>query len=113
MTRGTATGNDDQNDQAETARSARPLCPSQDSDGNVWYLGEDTTEYHDGKQKTTAGSFDAGVDGAQAGIAMPADPAIGLTYRQEYYEGEAEDEAEVLSLDEQVEVPLAASRTSS
>jgi len=44
---------------------------------------------------------------------MPADPAIGLTYRQEYYEGEAEDEAEVLSLDEQVEVPLAASRTSS
>lgn len=79
---------------------------AQDSDGNVWYLGEDTTDYEDGRPKSTAGSFEAGVDGAQAGIAMPADPEIGLAYRQEYYEGEAVDEAEVLNLDEQVEVPF-------
>ncbi|HSI80604.1 MAG TPA: hypothetical protein VK919_08140 [Solirubrobacterales bacterium] len=79
---------------------------AQDSDGNVWYLGEDTAEYEDGKPTTTAGSFEAGVDGAEAGIAMPADPRVGLRYRQEYYEGEAEDEATVLSLDERVEVPF-------
>ena len=55
---------------------------------------------------TTAGSFEAGVDGADAGIVMPADPQVGLSYRQEYYAGEAEDEAEVLSLDEQAEAPF-------
>ena len=36
---------------------------------------------------------------------MPANPADGMTYRQEYFEGEAEDRAEVLSTDEKVEVP--------
>jgi hypothetical protein len=53
-----------------------------------------------------AGSFEAGVDGAQAGIIMPAHPKDGMAYRQEYYKGEAEDRAEVLSTDEQVEVPF-------
>jgi hypothetical protein len=37
---------------------------------------------------------------------MPADPQVGLAYRQEYYAGEAEDAAEVLSLDEQAQVPF-------
>jgi len=35
---------------------------------------------------------------------VPADPQVGQTYRQEYYAGEAEDAAAVLSLDERVEV---------
>ena len=79
---------------------------AQDADGNVWYLGEDTKEYEDGKVVSTAGSWEAGVDGAQPGIAVPGAPEVGLTYRQEYYAGEAEDAAAVLSLDEQVEAPL-------
>jgi hypothetical protein len=79
---------------------------AQDSDGNIWYLGEDTTEYEGGKPVSTAGSFEAGVDGAQAGIILPADPEVGVTYRQEYYAGEAEDEGEIFSLDEQAEVPF-------
>ncbi len=78
---------------------------AQDADGNIWYLGEATTEYEDGKPVTTAGSFEAGVDGAQAGIVMPAEPKPGLAYRQEYYEGEAEDSAVVISTDEQAEPP--------
>jgi hypothetical protein len=78
---------------------------AQDSEGNIWYLGEDTTEYENGKATTTAGSFEAGVDGAQAGIIMPARPEVGMTYRQEYYAREAEDKGEVVSLDEQAEVP--------
>jgi hypothetical protein len=78
---------------------------AQDSEGNIWYLGEDTTEYENGKPVSTAGSFEAGVDGAEAGIIMPADPEPGITYRQEYYAGEAEDEGEIVSLDEQAEVP--------
>jgi hypothetical protein len=79
---------------------------AQDADGNVWYLGEATKEFEDGKVATTAGSWEAGVDGAEPGILVPAEPKDGMTYRQEYYAGEAEDMAEVLSLDEKVEVPF-------
>jgi hypothetical protein len=79
---------------------------AQDRCGNVWYLGEATTEYENGKPVSTAGSFEAGVDGAQAGVIVPAKPVPGMRYRQEYYAGEAEDRAEVVSLREQVEVPF-------
>ena len=79
---------------------------AQDADGNIWYLGEDTAEYENGEVTSTAGSFEAGVAGAQAGVIVPADAEPGLAYRQEYYAGEAEDSAEVLSLDEQAEVPF-------
>lgn len=78
---------------------------AQDSQGNIWYMGEDTAEYENGKVATRAGSFEHGVDGAQAGIIMPADPKPGLAYRQEYYKGEAEDEGAIVSVDEKVEVP--------
>ena len=78
---------------------------AQDQDGNIWYLGEDTTEYENGKPVSKSGSFEAGVDGAEAGIIMPAQPEPGMTYRQEYYKGEAEDEAAIVSLDQQAEVP--------
>jgi hypothetical protein len=79
---------------------------AQDTTGNVWYLGEATEEFENGKVTTTAGSWEAGVDGAQAGIIVPADPEVGMTYQQEYYAGEAEDEGEILSLDERAEVPF-------
>jgi hypothetical protein len=80
---------------------------AQDSDGNIWYLGEDTTEYENGKPVSKTGSFEAGVDGAQAGIAVPANPEPGMSYRQEYYAGEAEDEGAVITVgEEQVQVPF-------
>ena len=78
---------------------------AQDQDGNVWYLGEDTTEYEDGRPVTKQGSWEAGRDGARGGILMPAHPRVGMRYRQEYLKGEAEDMAQVLSVDEQAEVP--------
>src|SRR5919106_4311553 len=49
---------------------------AQDADGNVWYLGERTAEYENGKVTTRAGSWEAGVDGAMPGIIMPADPVV-------------------------------------
>lgn len=79
---------------------------AQDRAGNVWYLGESTTEYEHGKPVSTEGSFEAGVDGAKAGIAMPAHPKVGMRYRQEFYRGHAEDRAKVVSLHERVKVPL-------
>jgi hypothetical protein len=77
---------------------------AQDAEGTIWYLGEDTAEFEDGELTTRAGSFEAGVDGAQPGIIMPADPVDGMQYRQEYYKGEAEDNGEVLSTKEMAEV---------
>jgi len=78
---------------------------AQDEAGNVWYLGEDTKEYENGHVVSTEGSWEAGVDGAMAGIAFPAQPAVGQAYYQEFYEGEAEDRARVLSVSENVSVP--------
>lgn len=78
---------------------------AQDTAGNVWYFGEDSTSYEDGKA-SKEGSWEAGVDGAQAGIVMLADPRPGDRYQQEFYEGEAEDRAEVLAVDAEVTVPF-------
>jgi hypothetical protein len=78
---------------------------AQDADGNLWYLGEDTKEYENGKLRTTEGSWEAGVDGAQAGIIVPANPEPGQVYREEYYKGHAEDGASVLTLDALAKVP--------
>jgi hypothetical protein len=79
---------------------------AQDGAGNIWYLGEDTTEYENGRPTSKEGSFEAGVDGAQAGVIMPARPRVGMRYRQEYYKGHAEDRARVMSLRERAEVPF-------
>jgi hypothetical protein len=79
---------------------------AQDKWGGLWYLGEDTTEYENGKPVGKEGSWEAGVDGALAGLIIPPDPQVGMTYRQEHYAGEAEDRGEILSLDEQVDVPF-------
>jgi hypothetical protein len=79
---------------------------AQDKDGNVWYLGEDTAEYKNGKVATREGSFEAGVDGAQPGVIMLAEPTVGQSYRQEYYKDHAEDSAKVVALGEAVSVPF-------
>jgi len=80
---------------------------AQDSAGNIWYLGEYVTNYENGKVVDHAGSFEAGVDGAQAGVALPANPEPGMSYRQEYYKGEAEDKGAIVSVgEEHVEVPF-------
>jgi hypothetical protein len=78
---------------------------AQDKKGNVWYFGEDSKEYENGKVKSTGGSWEAGKDGAKPGIIMPASPKVGKTYRQEYYKGEAEDMAKALKLTGSVKVP--------
>lgn len=79
---------------------------AQDRAGNIWYLGEDTAEFEHGEIVNTDGSWEAGVDGAQAGVIVPAAPTPGLEYREEYWKGEAEDRARVLSLDEFAQTPF-------
>ena len=81
---------------------------AQDAAGNVWYFGERTAEYENGEVVSTGGSWEAGVDGAQPGIIMPAVPERGATYRQEYYAGEAEDVARVVETGAMVTTPAGA-----
>jgi hypothetical protein len=78
---------------------------AQDRDGTVWYFGEDSKEYENGVVVSTEGSWEGGVAGAQPGIVMKAHPRVGDSYRQEYLEDEAEDRAQVLSLNESITVP--------
>lgn len=78
---------------------------AQDRDGNVWYLGEDVKDYENGVVVSTAGSWEAGVDGALPGIVMPAAPVTGAAFRQEYLAAEAEDMFEILATDSKLTVP--------
>lgn len=84
---------------------------AQDTAGNVWYLGEASTEFlfdDEGNPigTSTEGSWQAGVNGAQPGFAMEAAPAVGDEYFQEFSPGVAVDQAEVVSLDADVTVPF-------
>jgi uncharacterized protein YceK len=78
---------------------------AQDASGNVWYLGEDTKEYTNRVVSSTAGSWEAGVDGAQPGIIMQAGPVQGDAYRQEYRPTVAEDVALIKQAGTSAEVP--------
>lgn len=78
---------------------------AQDTEGNVWYFGEDTAEYVNGMKANTRGAWEAGVDGALPGIiAHATTPEVGTEYRQEYYRCEAEDMGEIVAVGETVEV---------
>jgi hypothetical protein len=81
---------------------------AQDRLGNVWYLGEDVSNYEDAQFVDKAGSWEAGIDGALPGIIMFGDPSahVGETYRQEYYQGQAEDMADLLNTSENATVPF-------
>jgi hypothetical protein len=78
---------------------------AQDLDGNVCYLGEDTKHFDPNGHVDTSGSWEAGVDGAVAGIIMLADPQVPDAYRQEYYVGQAEDTAWITNTSGSMTVP--------
>jgi hypothetical protein len=71
---------------------------AQQSDGTVWYFGEITQSIDENGLIDTEGSFLAGVDGAKPGIVMKGNPQVGDLYRQEFFLGDAEDAAEVISI---------------
>ena len=79
---------------------------AQDKDGNVWYFGEDTKEFENGKVVSTAGSFEAGKNGAKAGIIMLAHPVLGKVTPQEDAPDVAEDRGRPVDLDATATVPF-------
>lgn len=82
---------------------------AQDSDGNVWYLGEDTKELDHGQVVSTEGSWEAGVNNARAGIFMPATPQVGQTFKQEDAKNVAEDCTKIADLNASIKTPYVAS----
>ena len=84
---------------------------AQDRHRNVWYFGERTRELdRHGHTISTEGSFQAGVDGARAGVYISGHPKVGQSARQEFYEGHAEDHFKVLDRNARVSVPYVTSR---
>lgn len=65
----------------------------QDIFGNVWYVGEDVTEFDDdGNPFPGSGAWIAGENGALPGFIMPVDKTVGFNYFQEFAPGIALDE---------------------
>jgi hypothetical protein len=72
---------------------------SQDSQGNVWYFGENTAEVDaHGHVTSTEGTWRAGVSGAKPGIYIPGHPRLGQTGLQEFLKGHAEDHFKIIGL---------------
>jgi len=79
---------------------------AQDRAGTVWYFGENTAELdRAGRVTSREGSWLTGVNGARAGVLMPAHPRVGRAFRQEFLKGHAEDHFRVLALDASVDTP--------
>ena len=78
---------------------------AQAKSGDVYYCGEEVKDYEtfagdvppDPELVSIEGSFKVGRDGDAPGVVAPAGPVVGVTYRQEYSLGNAEDIATVLS----------------
>ena len=80
---------------------------AQDDSGNLWYFGEEVDNYdEEGNFLDNDGAWEAGIDDAYPGYWLPGNPTVGQRYYQEYYPGEAEDEAEVVGLDDVVIIDL-------
>ena len=80
---------------------------SQDTEGNVWYFGH-TSQKLENDQVTEVDSWMAGVDGAQAGTIMKAEPKVADLYRKAYAIQVDEGLGEVQAIDESVTVPAGA-----
>jgi hypothetical protein len=81
---------------------------AQRRDGSVWYFGERVDDYEEGRVVGHAGAWLAGEDGAQAGLYMPAAPALGQAFEQERAPGVAEDESEIVAVGVGVTTPAGA-----
>ena len=82
-----------------------------DNDGNLWYFGEDVTNYRYDAEGVFTGTdsksaWRSGVNGAVPGISIAANPVVGLSLFQEQAEADgAMDYFEVLDINATVTGP--------
>lgn len=77
---------------------------AQHKDGSVWHFGAASRDISPGGRVSTEGSWEAGIKGAQPGIVMPARPAPGKPYQQQFAHNIAEDMAQIVATNETVTV---------
>jgi len=78
---------------------------AQSDDGGVYYMGEDVSNYEDGKIADHEGSWLAGKDGAPPSLIMPAHPEVGQVFNPENLPGVVYETDEILSLTEKAVTP--------
>jgi hypothetical protein len=86
----------------EVSRNYFAIC---NPTNNAIYFGEDVDMYEDGKIVSHEGAWQAGQNGAKAGMIMPGKVEVGLKYYQEIAPGVAEDRAEIVSINETLDAP--------
>jgi hypothetical protein len=87
---------------AEVSRNFFAICNRNNS---VFYFGEDTDLYENGKIVSHEGAWRAGVNNARPGLMMSGTLLLGARYLQERAPGVALDRAEILSLSAIVQTP--------
>lgn len=75
---------------------------------DVFYFGEDVSDFEDGELIGHGGEWRAGQDGAQAGLYMPGKPKVGMKYYMEQRPDVAMDRAEIHQTNARVETPAGA-----
>ena len=79
---------------------------AQDDAGTVYYLGEEVTNYRNGKVVGHEGAWEYGKGKAALGIMLPANPKVGDKYQPENVPGVTTEDDEVISTTETVSVPV-------
>jgi hypothetical protein len=79
----------------EIALDYYAICKDTNS---VFYFGEKTAEYENGKIANTTGTWQHGVDGAHAGVAVPGLNLLGAQYYQEVAPKVALDQGQTVSV---------------
>ena len=86
----------------EVARNYFAIC---EQTKDVFYFGEDVDFYENDKVVKHDGTWQAGKDGAKAGLIMPGTPKLKMKYYQEVAPQVAMDRAEIVSLTETCKTP--------
>lgn len=86
----------------EVSRNYFAICKRTN---DVFYFGETTDEYREGKIVGHAGAWEAGQDGALPGLMMPGTPLLGARFHQEVAPKIAMDRAEIVALNTSLTTP--------
>ena len=89
----------------EVSRNYFAICNRTNS---VFYFGEEVDIYENGVVVSHEGAWEAGIDGARAGIIMPGVILLGGKYFQEVAPDVALDRAEILSMNEALQTQAGA-----
>ena len=87
----------------EISKNYFAICKETNS---VFYFGENTDLYENGKVVSHEGSWLAGSNNAEAGLVMPGIVLVGSKFQQETAPKVAMDRAEIVSLDAHVSTPV-------